>query len=136
MLTIQGRSNKFCDSISRRGFLRIGGLGLGALTLSGIANTYTGATNVNAGTVVVSGSISGSTTVNVGNSGSGATLAVTSTGALGSSSALVHLLVGANGTLSGNGTINAAAITTNSGAIVAPTSDASSSAEMLRSDIA
>jgi uncharacterized protein (DUF1501 family) len=34
MLTIQGRSNKFCDSISRRGFLRIGGLGLGALTLS------------------------------------------------------------------------------------------------------
>jgi hypothetical protein len=34
MLTIQGRSNRFCDEISRRGFLRIGGLGLGALTLS------------------------------------------------------------------------------------------------------
>jgi hypothetical protein len=34
MLTIQGRANRFCDSISRRGFLRIGGLGLGALTLS------------------------------------------------------------------------------------------------------
>jgi hypothetical protein len=34
MLTIQGRSNTFCDEISRRGFLRIGGLGLGALTLS------------------------------------------------------------------------------------------------------
>jgi fibronectin-binding autotransporter adhesin len=91
------------------------------LTLSGNANTYTGATNVNAGTMVVSGSISGSTTVNVGNLGPSATLSIASTGTLGSASALVHLLVGAGGTLSGNGTIDTAGITTSSGAIVAPT---------------
>ena len=94
--------------------------GLGSLTLSGIANTFGGATNVNAGALVVSGSISGSTTVNVGTTGAAASLAVASTGVVGSLSAPVHLLVGANGTLSGNGIINAAAITTNSGAIVAP----------------
>ncbi len=33
MLTIYGRSGKFCDGISRRNFLRIGALGLGGLTL-------------------------------------------------------------------------------------------------------
>lgn len=31
MLTIPGRSHRFCDGLSRRNFLRIGGLGLGAL---------------------------------------------------------------------------------------------------------
>ncbi len=37
MLTIQGRASKFCDSVSRRGFLRIGGLGtLGALGAGGL----------------------------------------------------------------------------------------------------
>jgi fibronectin-binding autotransporter adhesin len=98
--------------------------GLGTLTLTGNFNTYTGATNVNAGTMVVSGSISGSSTVNVGTSGAaaGATLSVASTGVLGSSSALVHLVVGATGTLSGNGTVDTAGITTSSGAIVAPAS--------------
>jgi hypothetical protein len=34
MLTIYGRGNRFCDGISRRGFLRIGGLGIGAGALS------------------------------------------------------------------------------------------------------
>jgi hypothetical protein len=30
MLTISGRSNRFCDGVSRRGFLKIGALGVGA----------------------------------------------------------------------------------------------------------
>jgi uncharacterized protein DUF1501 len=36
MLTIYGRANRFCDGVSRRSFLRIGGLGIGvgALTLA------------------------------------------------------------------------------------------------------
>ncbi|MEX0613175.1 MAG: DUF1501 domain-containing protein [Pirellulales bacterium] len=38
MLTIHGRPNRFCDGVSRRGFLKIGalGVGAGALTLSDI----------------------------------------------------------------------------------------------------
>ncbi len=34
MLTIFGRSNRFCDGISRRGFLQIGALGIGASSLT------------------------------------------------------------------------------------------------------
>jgi hypothetical protein len=34
MLTIFGRSNRLCDGVSRRSFLRIGGLGLGAASLN------------------------------------------------------------------------------------------------------
>src|SRR5262249_54394711 len=34
MLTIFGRSNRYCDGISRRSFLKIGALGLGATSLS------------------------------------------------------------------------------------------------------
>ncbi len=34
MLTIHGRSSRFCDGVSRRSFLRIGGLGVGAAALS------------------------------------------------------------------------------------------------------
>ena len=34
MLTIQGQSHRFCDNLSRRGFLRIGALGMGAGALS------------------------------------------------------------------------------------------------------
>src|ERR671936_659105 len=33
MLTIFGKSSRFCDGISRRNFLRIGALGLGGLSL-------------------------------------------------------------------------------------------------------
>ena len=33
MLTILGQRHRFCDGISRRNFLRIGGLALGGLTL-------------------------------------------------------------------------------------------------------
>src|SRR5579859_2276601 len=34
MLTIFGRSNRMCDGVSRRNFLRIGALGLGAASLN------------------------------------------------------------------------------------------------------
>src|SRR5687768_10196027 len=34
MLTIYGKPQRYCDGISRRSFLRIGGLGLGAAALS------------------------------------------------------------------------------------------------------
>src|SRR5262245_30598135 len=34
MLTLWGARERFCDGISRRGFLRIGALGLGGLTLA------------------------------------------------------------------------------------------------------
>src|SRR5687768_4201778 len=34
MLTIYGRENRFCDGISRRSFLKIGGFALGGATLS------------------------------------------------------------------------------------------------------
>ncbi|MDH4374413.1 MAG: DUF1501 domain-containing protein [Verrucomicrobiota bacterium] len=34
MLTLSGPSSRFCDGLSRRSFLRIGGLGMGGLTLS------------------------------------------------------------------------------------------------------
>ena len=33
MLSIQGRSHRFCDGVSRRSFLQIGGLALGGLSL-------------------------------------------------------------------------------------------------------
>jgi len=33
MLTIPGRSNRFCDGLSRRNFLRVGALGMGGLAL-------------------------------------------------------------------------------------------------------
>jgi hypothetical protein len=36
MLTIFGQRNRFCDGISRRGFLKIGALGVGGLTLADI----------------------------------------------------------------------------------------------------
>src|SRR5690348_13610557 len=34
MLTIYGKPSRYCDGISRRSFLRIGGLGVGAAALS------------------------------------------------------------------------------------------------------
>ena len=34
MLTIAGRRSRFCDGISRRNFLNIGGLALGGISLS------------------------------------------------------------------------------------------------------
>src|SRR5690349_19852323 len=34
MLSIQGPSHRFCDGVSRRSFLRIGGLALGGLSLA------------------------------------------------------------------------------------------------------
>ena len=33
MLTIYGKSSRFCDGVSRRNFLKIGALGLGGLAL-------------------------------------------------------------------------------------------------------
>jgi hypothetical protein len=39
MLTILGRSHKFCDNLSRRSFLRVGALGMGAGALS-LANVF------------------------------------------------------------------------------------------------
>jgi hypothetical protein len=36
MLTLLGRKQRFCDGISRRSFLRIGGLAMGGLTLPGL----------------------------------------------------------------------------------------------------
>src|SRR4051794_8242100 len=36
MLTIPGRSHRFCDGLSRRQFLRVGGLGAVGLTLAGL----------------------------------------------------------------------------------------------------
>src|SRR5436305_14540960 len=36
MLTIRGGSSKFCDGVSRREFLKIGGLALGGLSLTDI----------------------------------------------------------------------------------------------------
>ena len=33
MLTIQGKGHKYCDGVTRRSFLRIGGLAMGGLTL-------------------------------------------------------------------------------------------------------
>ena len=53
--------------------------GTGTATLSGTANNYTGPTTVNAGTLVVSGSISGTTSAAVGGGSGSATLNVTGT---------------------------------------------------------
>ena len=36
MLTIAGKSSRMCDGLTRRGFLTIGGLGLGGLTLADV----------------------------------------------------------------------------------------------------
>jgi len=33
MLTIDGKASRFCDGVSRRSFMQIGGLGLGGLSL-------------------------------------------------------------------------------------------------------
>lgn len=58
--------------------------GAGKLMLSGTNSTYTGATNVNGGTLVVSGSLNGTANVNVGSSG---TLASGVTGSITTASA-------------------------------------------------
>jgi autotransporter-associated beta strand protein len=92
------------------------------LTLSGV-NTYGGATKVNAGTVVVSGSISGTSSVNVGTGVAAATLAVASGGAITTAGAVNvqnnAILSGSlNGT--GNGTINAASVNVENGGTLAP----------------
>ncbi len=49
--------------------LAITKIGNGTLTLSGVSNTYTGATNVNAGTLIINGSTSISSLVNIGVNG-------------------------------------------------------------------
>src|SRR6266404_5736629 len=36
MLTLLGSSGRFCDGLSRRSFLQVGGLALGGLTLPGL----------------------------------------------------------------------------------------------------
>jgi autotransporter-associated beta strand protein len=66
-------------------------MGNGSLNLSG-GNTYTGATNVNAGTLIVSGSLSGTTFVNVSSS---ATLATGTSGTIATA-------VGGNVNIAGN----------------------------------
>ena len=46
MLTIQGDSEeRFCDGVSRRGFLRIGSLGLGGLAMPQLLNAEAQAGN-------------------------------------------------------------------------------------------
>jgi autotransporter-associated beta strand protein len=74
--------------------------GTGAWALSA-ANTYTGSTAVQAGTLIVSGSLSGSSVVTVGASSSAAALALS--GGLINLSATTTL--GSNGTLSGYGSL-------------------------------
>ena len=41
MLTITGQKYRFCDGISRRGFLTVGGLALGGATLTQLPQTAT-----------------------------------------------------------------------------------------------
>ncbi|HAA61306.1 MAG TPA: DUF1501 domain-containing protein, partial [Planctomycetaceae bacterium] len=46
MLSIQGGSgHRFCDGVSRRSFLQIGGLGLGGLTMAELMKAQSQATN-------------------------------------------------------------------------------------------
>ena len=96
------------------GGLTKGGAATDVLTLSG-SNNYVGVTSVNAGTVIVSGSISGTSSVSVG--GGAIAAALTVNGTLGTSGALA---LSTNGTLSGNGIVTAASLTANSGGTVAP----------------
>ncbi|MBQ17067.1 MAG: hypothetical protein CMJ65_08080 [Planctomycetaceae bacterium] len=44
MLSIQGSGHQFCDGVSRRSFLQIGGLGLGGLTLADLMRAQSQAT--------------------------------------------------------------------------------------------
>jgi T5SS/PEP-CTERM-associated repeat protein/autotransporter-associated beta strand protein len=64
-----GTNSTFSGNIDGSGGLLKGGIagftGLGTLTLTG-ANTYLGATTINAGTLLVNGSITSATTVNTG----------------------------------------------------------------------
>ena len=45
MLLIQGSGHRFCDGVSRRSFLQIGGLGLGGLSLAELMRSRASATN-------------------------------------------------------------------------------------------
>ena len=88
--------------------------GAGTQTLSG-TNTYTGATNVDAGTLLVSGSLSGSSSVTVGGVNP-ATL--TANGTVTSPA----INVASSGVLNGTGTLNGA-VTVGSGGTLAPGAD-------------
>ena len=44
MLSVQGSGHRFCDGVSRRSFLQIGGLGLGGLTLADLMRAQSQAT--------------------------------------------------------------------------------------------
>ena len=91
---------------SNGGFIKTG---TGTLTLSG-SNAYTGATAINAGKVIVSGSLNGTTSVTVAN---GAELNVT--GLVNPAASLTL-----NGALSGNGSVGL--VTANSGSVLSPES--------------
>jgi hypothetical protein len=40
MLTIYGKASRYCDGVSRRSFLQVGGLGLGALGLTTLSDLF------------------------------------------------------------------------------------------------
>src|SRR5262245_22614084 len=40
MLTIYGKASRYCDGVSRRCFLQVGGLGLGALGLTTLTDLF------------------------------------------------------------------------------------------------
>ena len=84
--------------------------GAGTLNLAG-ANTYTGGTNVSAGTLEVSGTTAGDATV------SGGLLEVTSTGTLGGDVALKGGTLNNTGTINGNVTVAPGATLCNFGTI-------------------
>jgi len=53
MLTIFGRRGRFCDGVSRRGFLQIGALGFGGLTLADLFRAEAGAGSPRSGKAII-----------------------------------------------------------------------------------
>src|SRR5689334_23058526 len=55
MLTLLGRKQRFCDGVSRRNFLKIGGLALGGLSLADVlrAEAQTGITSSHKSIIMV-----------------------------------------------------------------------------------
>jgi autotransporter-associated beta strand protein len=122
-LTVNNGTQGATGSITgATGSLTKGGGSGDTLTLAG-TNTYGGATNVNAGTMVVSGSISGTSSVNVGTGVAAATLAVASGGSITTAGAVnVQNNAILSGSLNGagNGAVNAASVTVQNGGVLAP----------------
>lgn len=97
--SIAGNGNVTLGNVTNGGFAGSGLTykGAGTLTLAGAANTYTGATNVNSGSVLLTGALTGTSGVSV----AGGSFTETGAGVIGTAASTLSVSGGGMATLSG-----------------------------------